>query len=319
VIFAIVAMVSIHCVRITDQVVQVVTPAVCLGGCTKIKGHQMFANQTHTDPGPNWNWAKYYLLINNAPTINTVTAASGNFYDSGLAVANYANDERILTLIQPAGATSITLNFTSFNTELNWDYLFIYDGATTAAPLIGQYTGTNSPGVVSSSGGSLLLEFRSDCATTAPGWVANYTSNVSTPPPTDNIAPTTLVSTPNSWETANFTATFTDADNVGGSGLEKSYYQVIDFNGSEWRANANNGFFADNFDVAIHPDWTSNQGTWAINNASLSQTDETNGNTNIFASLNQSLSNRYLYNFYGKIDGAGTTRRAGFHFFLRQW
>jgi N-acetyl-anhydromuramyl-L-alanine amidase AmpD len=286
-----------------------------LGGCTKIKGHQMFANQTHTDPGPNWNWAKYYLLINNAPTINTVTAASGNFYDSGLAVANYANDERILTLIQPAGATSITLNFTSFNTELNWDYLFIYDGATTAAPLIGQYTGTNSPGVVSSSGGSLLLEFRSDCATTAPGWVANYTSNVSTPPPTDNIAPTTLVSTPNSWETANFTATFTDADNVGGSGLEKSYYQVIDFNGSEWRANANNGFFADNFDVAIHPDWTSNQGTWAINNASLSQTDETNGNTNIFASLNQSLSNRYLYNFYGKIDGAGTTRRAGFHFF----
>lgn len=138
---------------------------------------------------------------------------------------------------------------------------------------------------------------------------------MSTPPPTDNIAPTTLVNTPNSWETANFTATFTDADNVGGSGLEKSYYQVIDFNGTEWRANANNGFFADNFDFAIHPDWTSNQGTWAIANASLTQTDETNGNTNIYATLNQSLSNKYLYNFYGKIDGAGTTRRAGFHFF----
>ncbi|MBN8697063.1 MAG: N-acetylmuramoyl-L-alanine amidase [Bacteroidetes bacterium] len=286
-----------------------------LGGCTKIKGHQMYNNQTHTDPGPNWNWAKYYLLINNNPSITTVTNATGNFYDSGGAGSNYTDDERILTLIQPAGATSITLNFTSFNTELNWDYLFIYDGANTSAPLIGQYTGTNSPGVVTSSGGSLLLEFRSDCATIAPGWVANYTSNISTPAPTDNIAPTTLVSNPNIWETANFTASFTDADNVGGSGLEKSYYQVIDFNGTEWRANANNGFFADNFDLAIHPDWTSAQGTWSINNASLYQSDEANGNTNIYASLNQSLSNRYLYNFYGKIDGAGTTRRAGFHFF----
>ncbi|MBL7888451.1 MAG: N-acetylmuramoyl-L-alanine amidase [Bacteroidia bacterium] len=286
-----------------------------LGGCTKIKGHQMYNNQTHTDPGPNWNWAKYYLLINNNPSITTVTNATGNFFDSGGSGANYANDERILTLIQPAGATSITLNFTSFNTELNWDYLFIYDGATTSAPLIGQYTGTNSPGVVTSSGGSLLLEFRSDCATTAPGWVANYTSNISTPAPSDNVAPTTLVSNPNIWETANFTASFTDADNVGGSGLEKSYYQVIDFNGTEWRANANNGFFADNFDFAIHPDWASAQGTWSINNASLYQSDEANGNTNIYASLNQSLSNRYLYNFYGKIDGAGTARRAGFHFF----
>ncbi len=286
-----------------------------LGGCTKIKGHQMYNNQTHTDPGPNWNWAKYYLLINNNPSITTVTNATGNFYDSGGSGSNYTDDERILTLIQPAGATSITLNFTSFNTELNWDYLFIYDGATTSAPLIGQYTGTNSPGVVTSSGGSLLLEFRSDCATTAPGWVANYTSNISTPAPTDNVAPTTVVSNPNVWETANFTASFTDADNVGGSGLEKSYYQVIDFNGTEWRANANNGFFADNFDLAIHPDWTSAQGAWSINNASLYQSDEANGNTNIYASLNQSLSNRYLYNFYGKIDGAGTTRRAGFHFF----
>ncbi len=75
-------------------------------------------------------------------------------------------------------------------------------------------------------------------------------------------------------------------------------------------------FFADNFDIAIHPDWTSNQGTWAIAGNAFMQTDETNAaNTNIYAALTQTLSNRYLYNFYGKIDGAGTTRRAGFHFF----
>ncbi len=38
-----------------------------LGGCTKIKGHQHYPNQTHTDPGINWDWERYYKLINNAP------------------------------------------------------------------------------------------------------------------------------------------------------------------------------------------------------------------------------------------------------------
>ncbi|MBJ6978411.1 peptidoglycan recognition family protein [Luteimonas sp. MC1895] len=30
----------------------------------KIKGHQHFSGQTHTDPGINWNWASYYTLLN---------------------------------------------------------------------------------------------------------------------------------------------------------------------------------------------------------------------------------------------------------------
>lgn len=292
------------------------TTAECgLGSCTKIKGHQMFPNQTHNDPGPYWNWAKYYLLINNTPVITAVTSATGTFYDSGGPSASYTDDERILTLIQPPGATSVTINFTSFITEAGWDYMFIYDGTTTAAPLIGQYDGSSSPGTVTSTGGALLIEFRSDCATTAAGWAASWTSTSVPAASTDSIAPTTTVAAGAAWETSDFTASFSDSDNAGGSGLEKSYYQVIDYNGSEWRANANNGFFADNFDVAIHPDWTSAAGTWMINSGALYQSDEASGNTNIYAGLDQTLSDRYLYNFYGKIDGSGTTRRAGFHFF----
>ncbi|WP_225765484.1 peptidoglycan recognition family protein [Stenotrophomonas sp. Marseille-Q4652] len=30
----------------------------------RIKGHQHFSGQTHTDPGINWNWASYYSLLN---------------------------------------------------------------------------------------------------------------------------------------------------------------------------------------------------------------------------------------------------------------
>lgn len=292
-----------------------------LGNCTKIKGHQMFPNQTHNDPGPNWNWEKFYKLINNTPVVTTVTATSGTFYDTGGASANYSNDERKLWLFQPSGgATSISMNFTSFNLENAYDYLFIYDGNSINSPLIGKYTSTVSPGNINSTGANLLVEFRSDCATTNPGWAATYTTNAVPTPTTstDNIVPTTSVTTAGAWQTANFTASFTDADNSGGSGLAKSYYQVIDFNGTEWRANYTHGFFSDNFDVAIHPEWTQKVGTWGINNNALEQTDEVStpaSNTNIYAALTQNLSNRYLYNFKGKIDGTGNNRRAGLHFF----
>ena len=35
-----------------------------LAASVKIKGHQHFPGQSHTDPGINWNWSKYYNLIN---------------------------------------------------------------------------------------------------------------------------------------------------------------------------------------------------------------------------------------------------------------
>jgi len=287
-----------------------------LGGCTKIKGHQHYPNQTHTDPGINWNWELYYRLINNNPTTNTLTAGSGTIYDSGGAGGNYANDERYITTIAPAGATSVTITFSSFNTEANWDYLFVYDGNSINAPRIGTYTGTNSPGTITGTTGTLTLEFRSDCSTTASGWVANWTSNSTPPPPGDNTPPSTSVATPSTWVTQNFTATFADADNSGGSGIQKAYYQVIDYDGLDWRANASNGFFSDNFDLPVlHADWYTVSGTWNVVNGELVQSDASLNNTNAYAFIDQSLSNRYLYHWAGKMAGAGTNRRAGLHYF----
>ena len=286
-----------------------------LGSCIKIKGHQHYPNQTHDDPGPNWDWYYYYNLINNAPTITTMTTSSGTFYDSGGPTGNYQNDERTTRLIQPAGATNITLTFTQFSLENSYDYMYVYDGATTSDPLIGRFTGTSLPSTISSGGGSLLLDFRSDCATTDSGWAVTYTSNSSgSGGGADIISPSTQTSVNGIWQTKNFTANFTDADNVGGSGLEKSFYQVIDFDGTEWRANNTHGFFADNFDVAINPEWTAKTGTWSVVNQALYQSDSVPTNTNIYAALNQNLSNRYLYHFVAKIGSVGTNRRAGFHF-----
>lgn len=292
----------------------------CLqGSCVKVKGHQMYPSQTHNDPGPLWDWEKFYKIVNNTYTIAaTYTSSSGTFYDTGGASANYSNDERKFWLFTKPGTTNITLSFTSFNLESNYDYLFIYNGGNVNSPLVGKYTGSVSPGPLISVNDSILVEFRSDCATTAPGWVANFNMNGTvTPTPTDNIAPTTVVNTTGPWITSAFTSTITDTDNLGGSGVEKGYYQAIDYNGTEWRANSSNGFFADNFDLAIHPEWTQSVGTWSIQGNSLVQTDEvsgTAGNTNIYASLTQSLSNRYLYHFITKFEGTGSNRRGGFHF-----
>jgi PKD repeat protein/N-acetyl-anhydromuramyl-L-alanine amidase AmpD len=286
-----------------------------LGGCTKIKGHQHYPNNTHTDPGINWDWPRFYHLINDAPSITTQSTASGTLYDSGGATGNYTDDERELWLIQPTGATNVTITFNSFDLEANWDYMFIYDGTTTDDPLLGTYTGTTNPGTITSTGDALLIEFRSDCATNNPGWEIVWNSTGGGTGSSDDTAPTTAVSVPNSWETTDFTASFTDADNTGGSGVDHVYYQVIDYDGSDWRANENNGFFSDNFDqTAIHADWTALTGTWNLLNGFLDQTDEAEGNTNIYASLNQDNFDEWLYHFAINIGGTGTNKRAGFHF-----
>ncbi|MFI5150215.1 MAG: GH25 family lysozyme [Bacteroidia bacterium] len=131
----------------------------------------------------------------------------------------------------------------------------------------------------------------------------------------DTIAPTTTAATLPAWETGNFTESFTDVDNSGGSGIEKSFYQAIYYDGTAWGANTSHGFFADNFSGPLNPNWTIKTGTWTGGSNTLSQTDTSLGNTNIYAPLTQNLSNRYLYAFNATIGGTGTNRRGGFHFF----
>jgi N-acetyl-anhydromuramyl-L-alanine amidase AmpD len=151
-------------------------------GCFKIKGHQHFPAQTHTDPGPFWDWNRYYDLINDVASANSITytACSGTIYDSGGAGGNYSSDERIFYRIAPTGATSVTINFSSLNLETNYDYLYIYDGDSHNDPLLTVLNGTTLPPSITANSGKMLLEFRTDCATVASGWVANYSCNSTT-------------------------------------------------------------------------------------------------------------------------------------------
>jgi len=226
-------------------------------------------------------------------------------YDSGGPAWNYYNNENYsFTLFNPS-AYKIRLNFQEFSTEENNDVLKIYDGASTNSPLLGSFSGTNSPGTITSSQQYLTLKFSSNSATTSYGWRAILQCIQ------DNEPPTTSISVQQEWITTNFTANFTDTDNVG---IEKSFYQVLDFDGQYWGANAKRGFFGDNFDnLGTH--WVPVTGSWSVANGVLFQTDESLSNTNIYTYLDQTLSNRYLYHFIVKYEATNSTPRFGFHFF----
>ncbi|MEJ6775834.1 MAG: hypothetical protein QNK85_00745 [Crocinitomicaceae bacterium] len=122
---------------------------------------------------------KYYPIIDKAPTTTKLTKNSDNFHDTGGALDDYTNNEFQLWLIEPLNAKSITIDFTAFNIEDEYDNLFIYDGNSIDSPLIGSYTGSSSPGTIISSSGSLLIEFRSDCSNLLDGWVASYSTVLS--------------------------------------------------------------------------------------------------------------------------------------------
>lgn len=101
----------------------------------------------------------------------------GVFFDSGNS-NNYNNNELKVTTISPNNPNDkVTINFTSFDLENQSDYLYLYDGPLTTSPFIGLefgYTGTNSPGTITSTHptGKLTFLFYSDGINTAPGWTA---------------------------------------------------------------------------------------------------------------------------------------------------
>ena len=104
----------------------------------------------------------------------TVNACTGTFFDSGGGATDYANNENIVqTICSGVAGQCVRLVFTSFDLETNFDYLRIYDGPTTASPLIGTYTGNVGPGLITSNNGCLTFRFTSDGIGRRTGWSAD--------------------------------------------------------------------------------------------------------------------------------------------------
>jgi spore germination protein YaaH/PKD repeat protein len=120
---------------------------------------------------------------------------SDQIHDFGGPTKNYYNNEDYTWTIAPEATSSIDIDFTMFDVESNFDYLYIYDGIDTGATQIAgsPFTGLNSPGSFTTSTGAVTFRFTSDGATVAPGFLANYSCN-SIPVPTASFsAPNTTI------------------------------------------------------------------------------------------------------------------------------
>ena len=118
-----------------------------------------------------------YIHVREAYNMQNGTFETCNamFYDAQGPNANYGNNQNYTMTFKPATEGSmIRATFSDFSTESDYDYLYIYDGSTTNAPLIGRYDGSDSPGEVTATNGEGALTFRftSDQGVTSRGWVA---------------------------------------------------------------------------------------------------------------------------------------------------
>jgi cubilin len=74
----------------------------------------------------------------------------------------------------------VQLSFSAFSTESCCDRVQVYDGTTTSATRIGNFSGSTLPTSVTSTGNALLVTFTSDFSVTGAGFTANWTSLTTT-------------------------------------------------------------------------------------------------------------------------------------------
>lgn len=134
----------------------------------------------HTDMGENHQgWSAFYSSTSPiyCSETNVLTTQTGTITD-GSATDSYANNTYCSWLIQPSNAETITLSFQEFDTEQDYDGVVIYDGADNSASVLGEFTGTTIPSPVTSSSGSMYVEFLSDPALRSGGFTATYNAVV---------------------------------------------------------------------------------------------------------------------------------------------
>ena len=117
----------------------------------------------------------FNVCVGTPPPPPPAPVCGGVFYDDGGATGSYSASAGQTTTICPATpGDMVTLIFTQFDTESNYDQLRIYDGNSTAGTLLGTFSGNALPPVLTASNpsGCLTAVFTSDGSVQKAGWVA---------------------------------------------------------------------------------------------------------------------------------------------------
>lgn len=103
----------------------------------------------------------------------TMTTCSASLFDAGGSAGNYSNSQDGSITIYPATAgNKIRAIFNALSTEANYDYVYVYDGTSTSATLMGQYAGTTLPSslTATNASGALTIRFKSDISNVSSGF-----------------------------------------------------------------------------------------------------------------------------------------------------
>lgn len=134
----------------------------------------------------------FWQLISDKFSTCEVKPCTDSLFDMGGPTRNYYDNESYSYSIAPNGISKVQLQFKSFGTEQGYDSLFIYNGSSTTAPLIGTYTGTNSPGTVTSTGTVITIRFKSDVGIVNSGFKVIYNCVSATDINTSGLAEETV-------------------------------------------------------------------------------------------------------------------------------
>jgi Zn-dependent metalloprotease len=160
------------------------TVKLVVTGCTGQKDSLIQTNYVVLDT----NIACTVTLPSNGNTL--INYCVGSIEDPG-GPGNYPDNAISTVTITPPLADYLVLTFNSFSLEDFFDYLTIYDGPTTASPLIGSFTGQTLPngGSITTTTGSVTMVFSSDASVTMAGFDMGFECFVATTAPTANFAP----------------------------------------------------------------------------------------------------------------------------------
>jgi hypothetical protein len=145
-----------------------------------------------TPGGANFNYAQEVIPLF-PDTVNTIypgfcngnTQLSGirGSIEDGSGWASYHPNSTCSWLIRPQdpefdSIKNIKLTFNKFDTEPGNDVVYVYDGDTLTAPLIGSYSGNTLPPSITASGNSLYIVFQTNGNDNRDGWQADYESSI---------------------------------------------------------------------------------------------------------------------------------------------
>ena len=161
------------------------------GGCQKAVQYTEASNkhwakhQDGTDPGNDVTGDVDGYRSNIKLNIGgqSITTSSAVLYDSGGSNGDYDFNEDYCYTFYPATAgTVVAIDLTSFASEEHFDHLYIYDGTTTNAPKLIEYSGPSLPDtrhfVATNSSGALTVWWRSDSGTNAAGFAITISNAI---------------------------------------------------------------------------------------------------------------------------------------------